>query len=339
MSTSPSATKWVAISGCDSGFGNLAVDLFAAEGYGVFAGVFLPESVAKLTKGNVVALSLNVTSEPSVLSFAQAIKSQLIKIPGAQLVGLVNNAGILVQPCPAEWQSTKDFRDMFEVNVLGMVSLTQACLPMIRASKGRIVCTSSIAGRMGIPTQAAYCASKYAVQGYADVLRRDMYAWGVTVHIVEPGVFPNTGLYERFEKGLDAVWARLDDSLKAEYGEEFYKYQRKRLGMALNELGTSDSSLVPKAYLHAITSDAPQYRYRVGLDSKYGITVLEKLHESTSDGLLTRGSPKLPLVRPATAPKDGKDIAMSRYEKNWPRFIVVVLAVAYVGYKIRNSRV
>jgi NADP-dependent 3-hydroxy acid dehydrogenase YdfG len=47
-------------------------------------------------------------------------------------------------------------------------------LPLIRKSKGRIICTSSVAGRMGMPTEAAYCASKYAVQGYADCLRRDM---------------------------------------------------------------------------------------------------------------------------------------------------------------------
>lgn len=78
----------------------------------------------------------------------------------------------------------QEFRDMFDVNVIGTAAVTQSVLPLIRASKGRIVCVSSIAGRVGLPTEAAYCASKYAVQGYADTLRRDMIAWGVSVHIV-----------------------------------------------------------------------------------------------------------------------------------------------------------
>jgi len=93
------------------------------------------------------------------------------------------SAGILVQPCPTEWQSTQDFRDMLEVNVIGTAAVTQSVLPLIRQAKGRIVCTSSIAGRVGLPTESAYCASKFAVQGYADTLRRDMIPWGVSVHM------------------------------------------------------------------------------------------------------------------------------------------------------------
>jgi len=90
---------------------------------------------------------------------------------------------------------------MFNVNVLGAVLVTNSVLPLIRKSMGRVVVTASIAGRVGIATQAAYCASKYAVEAWADVLRKDMYPFGVTVHIVEPGVFPNTGLYARFQTG------------------------------------------------------------------------------------------------------------------------------------------
>jgi NAD(P)-dependent dehydrogenase (short-subunit alcohol dehydrogenase family) len=72
---------------------------------------------------------------------------------------------------------------MFEVNVLGTAAVTQSVLPYIRASQGRIVCVASIAGRVGLPTEAAYCASKFAVEGYAECLRRDMIPWGVSVHM------------------------------------------------------------------------------------------------------------------------------------------------------------
>jgi NAD(P)-dependent dehydrogenase (short-subunit alcohol dehydrogenase family) len=231
-------TRYVYVTGCDSGFGRIAVDLFDKENFGVFAGVFLESSIAKIKQecpsGRVVPIPVNVRSEASVLEAARLIKEHLAR-ENAQLYAVVNNAGILVQPCPTEWQSTQDFRDMLEVNVIGTAAVTQSVLPLIRQAKGRIVCTSSIAGRVGLPTESAYCASKFAVQGYADSLRRDMIAWGVSVHIVEPGVFPNTGLYERFEKGLDSVWARLDPQIKEDYGEDHYKFVRKQLTFAKDE--------------------------------------------------------------------------------------------------------
>lgn len=113
-------------------------------------------------------------------------------------------------------------------------------LPLIRESKGRIVNVASIgkqclsftmvlnflccvAGRIGLPTQPAYCASKYAVEAYSDVLRGDMLNWGVTVHIIEPGVFNKTGLYSSFQTGLDKKWEELSPKLKEDYGEAYYK--------------------------------------------------------------------------------------------------------------------
>jgi len=337
MSSKP--TKFVYITGCDSGFGRIATDLFDKENIGVFAGVFFESSIEKLKtecpSGRVVPIQVDVTSEASVAEAAIFIKEYLEKNSG-QLTGVVNNAGILVQPCPAEWHSVKDFRDMFNVNVLGTASVTQSVLPLIRQSKGRIVCTSSIAGRFGLPTEAAYCASKYAVQGYADVLRREMIPWGVTVHIVEPGVFPNTNLYDRFEKGLDSVWARLDPSLKEDYGEAHYRFLRKQLGHALKTFGTLDSSLVSKAYVHAVLDPQPKYRYRVGFDSKYIITLLSNLHESTSDSIATFDDPQVPFVKPTKAPENGKAIAMGRMDKGWKKFIATILIIAFILYKVRT---
>lgn len=337
MSNKPK--RYVYITGCDSGFGRIAVDLFDKDQIGVFAGVFLEASIEKLKRecpsGRVVPVPLNVRSEASVLEAARLIKEQLAA-DGAQLIGVVNNAGILVQPCPAEWQSMQDFRDMIDVNLIGTAAVTQSVLPLIRASKGRIVCVSSIAGRFGLPTEAAYCASKYAVQGYADVLRRDMLCWGVSVHIVEPGVFPNTGLYERFEKGLDTVWARLDPQLRDDYGEDHYKFIRKQLTFALHEFGTTDTTLVSKAYVHAITSEQAMYRYRIGADSKYLMTLLSNVHESTSDALVTRSDPRMPYVKPTKAPSNGRELVFTRMDKGWNRYIAIMLIVAFVLYKVRT---
>ena len=174
------------------------------------------------------------------------------------------------------------------------------------------------------------------MQAYADCLRRDMYAWGVTVHIVEPGVFPNTGLYDRFQTGLDHVWERLDPQIKADYGEEHKNFVRKQLGFALKEFGTADSSLVPKAYVHAVCDPTPKYRYRVGNDSKYLITFLANAHESTSDALFTLDDPRLPFVKPAAASAKGPALAWGRYDRDWKRFFAILLVVALVAYRMRR---
>jgi hypothetical protein len=132
------------------------------------------------------------------------------------------------------------------------------------------------------------------------------------------------------------VWARLDPALKEDYGEDHYKFVRKLLSFSLSEFGTTDSSLVSKAYVHALTSDQPRYRYRVGKDSKYLITMLANVHESTSDALLTFSDPRLPFVKPTKAPENGKQLSTGRMYKDWPRTAAIALIVAYILYKVRN---
>lgn len=211
-----------------------------------------------------------------------------------------------------------------------------------------------LAGRVGLPTQPAYCASKYAVEAYSDILRKDMLAWGVTVHIIEPGVFSKTGLYNSFQTGLDEKWKELNPELKEAYGEEYYKFVRGNMGAALADFGNTNSELVPLAMIDgkgnailtekvvylmcdtvtALTSSKPKYRYRVGHDSKYMMTVIERLHESTQDFLLTISKQKE--VSPAGAPKNGKAIATSRYDKDWPRFLIICAVLFYVVRKLRK---
>jgi len=213
---------------------------------------------------------------------------------------------------------------------------TKALLPLLRKSKGRIVNVASIAGRVGLPTEPAYCVSKYGVEAYSDILRRDMLAWGVTVHIVEPGVFSKTGLYDQFETGLDRLWNKLSPELKADYGEDFYKYMRKALTQVLLDTGNTNSDLVPLAMIDALTSASPKYRYRVGNDSKYLITAIEKMHESTQDFIFTAPNPKLKSVQPAAAPKNGKEIATSRYNKGWPQFLIMCAILLFVLRRLRS---
>ena len=304
---------------------------------GIFAGCFLGSSVGVLNakqRKDVFAIKLDVTKEESVLAFVKTMQTHL-DANGGQLHGLVNNAGILINPGPTEWTPISTYRKMFDVNVIGTVSLTKACLPLIRKSQGRIVNVASIAGRTGLPSEPAYCASKYAVEGYSDVLRRDMLAWGVTVHIIEPGIFPNTGLYDRFQTGLDELWNNISPELQAEYGESFYQDFRTRIGKSLG-LGNSDSSMVPAAYMEALFSKSPKYRYRVGKDSKYFVTGLNMTHESTQDWVLGRGMDKKG-AKPIAAPDDGTVLAKARYGSDWSRTILMAF-MAFMGYRAFRPR-
>lgn len=325
------------ISGCDSGFGAIMVEkIKAMKGVGVFAGCFLQQTVDKLEsehRDDVKAVRLDVTDELSVINCAEYIKAVLGENQG--LYGLVNNAGILISPGPTEWTPLQTYKQMFDVNVLGTVALTKHCLPMIRKSQGRIVNVASIAGRTGLPSEPAYCASKYAVEGYSDVLRRDMTPWGVTVHIIEPGVFPNTGLYDKFQSGLDSLWNDLSPEMKEEYGEEYYQNFRIKIGKSLTLMPNTDSTMVPEAMLDALFSSSPKYRYRVGTDSKYFVTFLNMLHESTQDWIYGRGHGKQG-GSPATAPANGYASAVARYGSDWTRSILLLLFSA-VGFKAMRS--
>jgi retinol dehydrogenase 16 len=313
------------VTGCDSGFGRILTSMLSSQGHHVFAGVYLDKSMDELRSSLVTPVKIDVTDEASIQLATRAVSEVLGNTRG--LDGLVNNAGILVSPGPVEWTPKSSYEKMLEVNVIGMASVTRLFLPLLRKAQGRIVNVASIAGRVGLPTQAAYCASKFAVQGYSEVLRKEMIPWGITVHIIEPGVFSNTGLYGTWKKGFDRNWENLSQEVKDAYGKEHRDACWKGMSKALDgPLNNSNSNLVPEAMVDALTSDSPKYRYRVGKDSKYLITPLTWMGERVQDFAMTRGGSKNP---PRTSPEDGRSVALNRYESTsaWVYAGVVALVL------------
>ena len=217
----PAATggDWYFVTGCDTGFGREAVQQLATAGVNVFAAVYLEASVAEVqaeaagAKGKVVAVRLDVTSDESVSAAGIAVRAVLGK--AGRLLGVVNNAGLMADVGPSEWTPLSNHKAMMEVNYMGMVRVTNEFLPLIRRAEGRIVNVASIAGRIGMNSLGAYCATKHAVEGYNDALRRELLPFGVTVHLVEPGVFAGTNLYATFCKGFDKVCLSSSSSLQS----------------------------------------------------------------------------------------------------------------------------
>jgi len=294
----------VFISGCDSGFGKILVEkLDALNKYLIFAGVFTEAGKALYSsRPNVVAVSLDVTSDDSVAAALDAVKSELQR-RDAFFFGLVNNAGLLTQPGPSEWQDPKNYERMMAVNLYGVVRLTNTFMPLIRKNQGRIVILSSIASRVGLSHNAAYCASKYAVGGYIEVLRREMIPWKVRVIAIEPGVFGQTGLYADFQKGLDTTWKNLSQDRREDYGEKYYKVTRAALGYAVKGMSNGNPEDVPNAIIEALTTQKPLRRYRPGKDSAGIMRVLPLLPDHWVDAILTR--PLGPAIFPAAIKDPG----------------------------------
>ncbi|GBG32958.1 Retinol dehydrogenase 2 [Hondaea fermentalgiana] len=324
--------EYIYVTGCDTGFGSILVNMLDEQGkYGVFAGCYMSETVEKLkntASDRVVGIQLDVSKQESVDACARTIKDHLAERPNSTLRAVVNNAGLLIAPGPIELVDTDVYHRLFNVNVMGTVMVTKSVLALIRDSQGRVINVASIAGRIALPGQAAYCISKYGVEAFSDALRTDLLQWGATVHIIEPGVFNKTGLYGSFQTGWDAVWEKQPDEIKRDYGQEFYENYRRMLGKALMDLGNTNSELVPEAMMDAICSDSPQHRYRVGFDSKYIVGPLASLPESIRDTVLTTNDGKAKAPRAAAAPRNGKKMAMARYKgSNLKWYLAVIIAV------------
>merc|ERR1712137_1005963 len=132
--------------------------------------------------------------------------------------------------------------------------------------------------------------------------------------------------------GLDRLWDNLTPKLREEYGQEYKDWFRKLLGLALNDFGNTNSNLVPEAMVDALTCERPQYRYRVGLDSKYLITFLSWLPEWLQDMALTHTDSRCPEVTPATAPSNGRQLMAKRYYPGNLKYYIIFI-VAFLIYR------
>src|SRR5207237_820448 len=182
----------VVITGASTGIGWATAKLLLDKGFRVFGSVRKQADAARLKSefgANFTPLTFDITDEAAVLSAAREVRAAL---GGQTLAGLVNNAGIAV-PGPVLELSADEFRRQLDVNVVGPIIATQAFGPLLgsdpslKGPKGRIVMISSVAGKNGNPLTPAYAASKHAIEGLSESLRRELMLFGIDVIIVAPG--------------------------------------------------------------------------------------------------------------------------------------------------------
>src|SRR5688500_3137446 len=175
----------VVITGASTGIGHACALDLDSHGCHVFAGVRREEDAERLRseRAFIEPVRIDVTDADSIASARDRVGEA---VGAAGLAGLVNNAGIAV-PGPLEHLPIDELRRQLEVNLVGQVAVTQAFIPMLRTSRGRIVNIGSIGGRVALPMLGPYAASKHAIEGVSDSLRRELPPWGIEVSVVRPG--------------------------------------------------------------------------------------------------------------------------------------------------------
>jgi len=215
---------------------------------------------------------------------ATHIGHMLEVVGDAPLSGLVNNAGIGYGG-PLEFLPIEDLRHQLEVNVVGQVAVTQMCIDALRAGHGRIINVGSIGGRLALPLMGAYAASKFALEGLNDALRRELRAFGVDVIVIEPGGVKTP----MWGKSIDEAQRLRDGAppeLETRYGKLFtamVSYTRKL------EMDTGiEASAVAATIGKALTTRRPRTRYLVGRDAKIRGSLVKILPDRLMDQMILR---------------------------------------------------
>lgn len=172
----------VLVTGASTGIGRACVERLAAAGWSVFAGARKPADLTALAgMPGVTALALDVRDAVDVSAAATRIRAS-----GQKLAALVNNAGLGGIGFLASF-TDDEVHELFDVNVLGVVRMTRACLPLILASKGRIVTIGSQGGSVAMKYYAPYTMTKHALEAFTKALDDEIRPHGARAAIVQPG--------------------------------------------------------------------------------------------------------------------------------------------------------
>lgn len=249
----------VFITGTTTGIGLATARLLDQHGWRVFAGVYPGENTDTLRGGaseRLTVIPIDITKSAMVSAAAETIQRE---VGQNGLQGLVNNAGVAVSG-PLEFVPMDELRRQFEVNVFGHVAVTQACLPMLRAAKGRIVNTVSILGRVVTPFSGPYCMSKFAMQAFTDTLRLELSRFGIQVSAVEPGII-NTPIWEKTIAQNSELSDEMPPGAQDFYGKSLAEL-RESMGQVQKQ--ASEPIVIAQAIYHALTAPRPRTRYAVG---------------------------------------------------------------------------
>ena len=278
--TNKETERAVVVTGASTGIGKAIALALDARGLRVFAGVRKEADGEELRREAGPCLTpvlLDVTDDSSI---ARAVET-VAKLANGRLYGLVNNAGVGLGG-PLELVPITETRELFEVNVIGLLAVTKAFMPLLRTAHGRVVNIGSLAGILAMPGASSYAASKFAVQAITDSLRVELEPFGVQVTIVDPGAI-ESALWEKGRAQKKAILEAAPQELMDLYAPLIEI--GKRLGEHPRDILPPSS--VADYVVHALTSKKPKVRYLVGPGPKKA-SRLARMPVRLRDSLLRR---------------------------------------------------
>jgi NAD(P)-dependent dehydrogenase (short-subunit alcohol dehydrogenase family) len=249
--------KSIVITGVSTGIGYATTAEFLRRDYQVFGSVRKQGDAERLQEAfgaSFTPLLFDVTDN-------EAIRTAVYQVGNAigenGLTALINNAGIVI-PGPLMYTPLEDFRAQFEVNLFGLLDVTQQFLPLLGARRaapfapGRIVNISSVSGKIAYPFMGAYAATKHALEALSDSLRRELMIYGVDVIVIEPGT-TRTPIKDKYTN-------KIQQYKETDYGALFSGLEKQ---LAEREINGLPVEKVVDAICKAVESEHPKTRYAV----------------------------------------------------------------------------
>jgi len=273
----------VLMTGVSTGLGNHAAVSLAQDGYVVYGTVRKEADKEKFKHlKNLVPVMMDVAKSKEIDQAVKFVTTD-IKKRKLKLCALVNNAGISDAQV-LEIFDLNQARKMFDVNFFGVLELTQKMLPLLRASKGRIVITGSLAGLLSSPLSVIYSSTKFAIEALADGLRRELAHLDISVSLLQPGVIESVmvsnaaSFIPRVRKGLES------NDVMPVYESLLEKREKSIANYRKGMIWTPDQSSTP-AIKHAIADKYPRTRYPVAGFSGLHAHVLKATFQLLPDRL------------------------------------------------------
>jgi NAD(P)-dependent dehydrogenase (short-subunit alcohol dehydrogenase family) len=269
----------VLVTGASRGIGRSIVTRLADRGWTVIAGVRKEQDGAEVVAQNPERISsviLDITDAKHIAALNDSLNERLDAV--------VNNAGVVVAG-PLEAIRPEELRRQFDVNVTGHLAVTQALLPRLRQSQGRIVFISSLNGRIAVPLLGAYCASKFALEAAADALRMELAPWRIPVIVVQP-TQTDTDMLRDADAVVEQTVASMTPEYRDLYAEHIAGMQKFIRRFRPTAVPADD---VAAAVVDALTSRKPRARYIVGFGfPKLQAVAVPNLPSAARDRLLRR---------------------------------------------------
>ncbi|WP_176593963.1 SDR family NAD(P)-dependent oxidoreductase [Sphingobium sp. EM0848] len=286
------AKKHLVVGGA-GGVGSALIELLVKRGHEVVTTVLNAKEASTIEQrfeGKVQHHLVDLSDADAALVKFKTIVSALDSLDAVTICAAIAPNG------PAEFTALSTFRRSYEINCVANMAVYQAAMPALRQSKGRIVVLGSMAGRVAFTFMSAYVASKFALEGLCDVMRREAEPQGVKISLVEPGGIRTNLVYQQLSDIRHAI-ATIGEEEKRLYGQLYEGYLR--VSEASMDGNSSTAEQVAEIVLEALETEHPQTRYIAGQDAKDFLSAFGTMPDREIDAVFNRmyyGEPEL-LVR------------------------------------------